>query len=137
MIWDPPPGVAFLCSFLGLQLSFYQITGQMNPGVVIPYDPSNSIGFCITSFCITRCLIPNVQDQESTQFLSQVFITKSLHTIYCAKYRNQQEKEMLKSDILFFFFPFHATIIPMYSLILKQYSTACHKHYYVFVLQSN
>lgn len=106
MIWDPPPGVAFLCSFLGLQLSFYQITGQMNPGVVIPYDPSNSIGFCITSFCITRCLIPNVQDQESKQFLSQVFITKSLHTIYCAKYRNQQEKEMLKSDILFFFLSF-------------------------------
>lgn len=37
----------------------------------------------------------------------------------------------------YFSFLLDAAVIPMFSLILKQYSTACHKHYYVFILPSN
>lgn len=89
------------------------------------------------SLCIMCCLTPNMKDQESKQFLSQVFITRAWHTIHYAKNRNQQEKKRCSNQTSYFFFLLNATIIPMFSLILKQYSTACHKHYYVFILLSN
>ena len=97
-----------------------------------PYAPSNSIQ--VSLICAPWSLTRKTGNSSS---FPKVFITQSFHNIHYTTYSTQQEKKRHPNQTFYFSFLFHAAIIPVFSLILKQYSTSCHKHYYVFILQSN